>query len=105
MEHVDWRISCIGDPESVVAYLYQEAQKLSGQARREYDDALPHLVGLVKNNFNAEHPEKTPILKLTACGDGSADKEEHGFDYFDRRRICVVSLEIVTATLLAKSPN
>jgi hypothetical protein len=42
------------------------------QSKLEYDSALPHLVGIVKENFGTN----VPIVKLSAAGHGYASNGE-----------------------------
>jgi hypothetical protein len=64
---MSWSIQFIGKPENIAKALEDYSGKLSGQSKVEYDSALPHLVGLVKENFG----ENPPLLKLEASGHGS----------------------------------
>jgi hypothetical protein len=45
---MSWSVSVIGKPESVAAKLDEIAGTLSGQSLEEYNEALPHLQGLVR---------------------------------------------------------
>lgn len=76
---MSWSISFIGTPEKVAAALEANSPKLSGQCKVEYDDALPHLVALVKQNFvtpeyKAKYPTVTdPVISLVASGSGTSN--------------------------------
>lgn len=72
---MSWSIALIGKPENVVKALHQESEKLSGQSKIEFDDAKPHLIGLVEQNFNSNHPDSVPVIKLTASGSGGSSRE------------------------------
>lgn len=48
---MSWSVRVIGSPAACAAELRTDAQRLRGSARRQYEDALPHLVGLVEQNF------------------------------------------------------
>lgn len=69
---MSWSISLIGKPENVSAALTAHSGTLSGQPKVEFDDALPHLVGLVNQNFGFGNP-----VSLIANGHGyAADGEQ-----------------------------
>lgn len=57
----------IGNPENIVKALENQSSQLSGASKEEYDAALPHLTGLVKQNFNKN---AEPVLKISANGHG-----------------------------------
>ena len=86
---MSWNISIIGAPENVVKALEEESGKLSGQCKVEFDGALPHLVGLVKQNFNdfARTGSRDQIIKLDAAGFGHAQGDQQ------IQRSCLATLE------------
>lgn len=63
---MSWSISFIGKPEKVVEALEAHSSKLDGYSKVEYDKALPHMVGIVKENFGNEGE----LVKCTASGHG-----------------------------------
>jgi hypothetical protein len=63
---MSWSIQFIGKPEKVAEALHANSEKLSGNSKIEYDSALPHLLGLVNENFGFDFP-----VKLAASGSGS----------------------------------
>ena len=77
---MSWSVSAIGTPSSLVAYLegYGDAKGWNPQSLLEYNDAKPHLIGLIKQNFlspeyKAKYPDVVePTLSLRAAGSGSA---------------------------------
>lgn len=71
----------IGKPENVVAALELESNKMDGQSKVEYDAALPHLIGLVKENFG----NASQLIKISANG--------HGFNGEPSYRQCGVQIE------------
>ena len=71
---MSWSIGFIGRTSKVVEALENESRKLDGQSKVEYDASLPHLVGLVKNNF--EQGEE-PVVKITAAGHGYVSDGKH----------------------------
>lgn len=48
---MSWSIRVHGKPEAVAQALRDHSDKLSGQSKQEYDEALPHLIDLVKQNI------------------------------------------------------
>lgn len=66
---MSWSINFIGNTANVAASLAAQAEALEGQSKDEYVDALPHLVGIVQQNF-AEGIETQ--VKITASGHGYA---------------------------------
>lgn len=87
---MSWSINFIGKPENVAKALEDQSEKLDGQSKVEYDSVLPHLVGIVKENFA---PIQT-MLKLVASGHGYASDGEQ------KQRQCTVSLEIWYGTIV-----
>lgn len=68
---MSWLIQLIGKPEKVAEALKANSEKLSGESKVEYDSALPHLVGLVNENFGMDY-----AVKLSAAGYGNAGGEK-----------------------------
>jgi hypothetical protein len=56
-----------GTPDEIVTKLTEYGNSLTGQSKVEFDDAFPHLIGLVKQNFDKNNPVK---LTLSAYGSG-----------------------------------
>lgn len=70
---MSWSFSAIGTPEKIAAALDEESGKLSGQSKVEFDDAMPHLQALLRQNFVAEGSGYTPpLVEFSASGSGSA---------------------------------
>lgn len=88
---MSWSINFIGKPENVATALNEHSKKLSDQSKVEYDSALPHLVGLVKENFNKN---ADMLVKVTASGHGYATGEEQ----IDR--YCTATVEGVYGTIV-----
>jgi hypothetical protein len=87
---MSWSVGFIGKPEKVVEALQSHSEKLNGESKVEYDSALPHLIGVVNENFGHDYP-----IKLTASG--------HGTNYGGTRpneRQLLVSLEFVCGLLV-----
>ncbi|HLO59039.1 MAG TPA: hypothetical protein VK172_14820 [Lentimicrobium sp.] len=87
---MSWSILFIGKPENVAKALEDEKDKMSGPSKEEYVDALPHLVGLVKQNFSTNH--QSPI-KISASGWGISSNDVS-------QRTLSVSIEAVPGTLV-----
>jgi hypothetical protein len=69
---MSWSIGFIGKPEKVIEALEAESGKMSGESKVEYDEALPHLIVLVKQNFGTNYP-----VKITASGHGQTGEKPH----------------------------
>jgi hypothetical protein len=67
---MSWSVEFVGKVSQVVEDLTKHSEALEGQSKLEYDSALPHLVGVVKENFNNEGEE--PSVKISAYGHGWA---------------------------------
>ncbi len=65
---MSWSIALIGTTTKVSEALTAYSGSLEGQSKQEYDAALPHLVGIVEQNFEKNTLE--PIIKLAANGHG-----------------------------------
>lgn len=78
---MSWFISIAGNTEELVKSLEQHSESLDGMSKIEFDAALPHIVGLVKQNFDNDQ-NKLPLLSVEASG--------HGWDTY---RQCVVSIK------------
>lgn len=74
---MSWSISVAGNPDDVVRKLQAHAATFGGETKLEYESALPHLVGLVNQNFGVGGRQ----IELTANG--------HGWDNY---RNCTVTL-------------
>jgi len=81
---MSWSVILIGNPDNIVKALQQNSEKLNGTSKDEFDAALPHLIGLVKENSNKT---QQPVLKLSASGHGYLRDSE--FDY----KTCQVLIE------------
>lgn len=77
---MSWSVSFIGKAENVAKALKENSNKLSGLSKTEYDDALPHFIGLVEQNF--QKTADSPLIQITAAG--------HGHDNY---RQCTCSIQ------------
>lgn len=85
---MSWSVSLIGKPANVVKALEAESAKFTDQSKVEYDAALPHLVGLVQQNFVADESGYVePTIKLDAAGSG------YSRDGKQLQRSCRVKIE------------
>lgn len=64
---MSWSLIYIGTPENVSKALKENSEKLTDKSKEEYDLALPHMVGLVEQNYSGTYPL---ILKIEASGHG-----------------------------------
>ena len=87
---MSWSITFIGSPENVSKALHAQSEKMEGQSKKEYDSALPHMVGIVNENFGSDDP----IVKITAAGHGYASDGEQ------KQRNCTVSVERIYGMLV-----
>jgi len=87
---MSWSITFIGKPENVANALSEHSAKLDGQSKVEYDSALPHITGLVKENFG----NQDQLVKVTANGHGYATNGEQ------KQRQCTASVEVFYAVLV-----
>lgn len=88
---MSWSINFIGKPQNVINALNEHSTKLSDYSKEEYDNALPHLVGLVSQNFNKDH---NILIKIAASGHGyKANGEE-------KYRTCAVTIEQIYGSLV-----
>lgn len=87
---MSWSITFIGKSENVVKALEEQSTFLDGQTKVEYDSALPHMVGLVKENFG----NGDQVMKITASGHGYA------IDGEQRQRYCAVNVEPVYSIIV-----
>lgn len=64
---MSWIINVTGKPKDVVIKLEDHSNLINGQSKIEFDAALPHIVGLVNENFGTE------IITISASGHGDSD--------------------------------
>lgn len=96
---MSWSLTYIGKPSKIVEALNVFAAKQTDQCKVEFDDALPHLIGLVQQNFVLNKPE--PVLRIVASGYGY--EEAAGPDKTVRMqtyRTCTVTIENLHGTIL-----
>ena len=89
---MSWSVSYLGTPPKIVEALQAESERVSGQRKVEFDSALPHLVGLVKDNF-APEGQPVPMLQLKAFGSGTSQSDPASGEVKQTQRSCSVSIE------------
>lgn len=65
---MSWNITFIGYPDKIQEALKNHSETLSGDSKKEFDAALPHLSELVGKNYNKGEGMVSPVLKLNAYG-------------------------------------
>ncbi len=83
---MSWSVNLIGTPDNISKSLEKTSTELAGKSKEEFDAALPHMIGLVKQNYNASNPNLA--LNLIASG--------HGYDGYNS---CFVRIEAMSANL------
>lgn len=91
---MSWSVTFIGTPDKVSAALDEHSQKIGDQSKIEFDEALPHLKGLVEQNFNKQFDSTTPVIKLSASGSGYSVNGEQ------KQRQCSVTIEQLWGVLV-----
>lgn len=67
IKYMSWSLTLIGKTGNIVKALEEQSTKFEGGTKLEFDAALPHLIGLVKENWNNG---VEPVMKLSASGHG-----------------------------------
>ena len=67
---MSWNVNVIGRPDKVAEALDKYRNDLKGQSRFEYEEALPHLKGLVEQNVSEDY-----LVKVEASGHASLDAD------------------------------
>lgn len=88
---MSWSIQIIGKPENIIPALEEQSKSMTDvQSKLEFDSALPHLVGICKENFGNENC----LMKLSASGHGySKDGEQ-------KQRQLIVTAEMIWGKLV-----
>ena len=60
---MSWSVNFLGTPNKVSEALTAQSEKLSGQSKQEFDDALPHMKALIESNVG-----DNKYVKLVANG-------------------------------------
>jgi ABC-type tungstate transport system permease subunit len=71
---MSWSVNLIGAADKIVDALTAHGEQMTDPtSKAEYSDALPHLIGAVKQNFEQNY---TPTVKVIASGTGYMVKGE-----------------------------
>ncbi len=65
---MSWSVNIVGKSENVIQKLNDYSEKFKDESKKEYDDALPHLVAIVKQNFDNNSDNR--FVKVEASGHG-----------------------------------
>lgn len=68
---MSWSIDLIGNQHAIVYELVAKSGPMAGDSKVEYDAALPHIIGLVEQNWSMDYP---CVLRVTANGHGVGEK-------------------------------
>ena len=85
---MSWNVEIIGKPVDVVVELQAQSARETGQCKVEFDAALPHMIGLVKQNFvDPSGRYYLPLIRLYASGSGICESDKQV------QRNCTVKVE------------
>lgn len=76
---MSWSVNLIGTPTKITAALKKQSETLTGQSKEEFDAALPHMLGLLAQNYAGTYE---PAMRITASG--------HGYTGYNT---CLVNIE------------
>ena len=91
---MSWSVNMVGVSAAIAEALPKEAEKHDGQSRLEFEAALPHLLGIIRENFVANQGVSEAVLHLEASGHG------HVRDGLQIQRSLRVKLDSFYATLV-----
>ena len=77
---MSWSVNKLGTPDEVIEHLNEQSNVLNGQSKEEYDEALPHMVAIVKQNIGG-------TVNLNAYGHGVKNADGVFYD-----RNCTVNI-------------
>lgn len=99
---MSWSVNYLGKASLVAKALEDQSANLSGQSKIEFDDAKPHLIALVNQNFTQDgNPDA--LVRLSASGHGTASSNAGTGETEEVKQLtrnCVVSLERLYSTVL-----
>jgi hypothetical protein len=80
---MSWSFQAIGSPEKVAAALEGHSEKINKDpndyCRKEFDEAKPHLIALVQQNFVAEdRAYSKPVISIQASGSATTERPPAG---------------------------
>lgn len=97
---MSWSFSAIGTADKIAEAIEAQSAQLSGQSKFEFDDAKPHLVALVRQNFDKRSPQSPQVLiKIEASGSGQ-HRSAGPNDIEQVERSCTVKIERLWNQLL-----
>jgi len=67
---MSWSINVIGKSQAIVSKLEALSESMSGDSKVEYDAALPHIIGIVEQNWSMDYP---CVLNVIANGHGTTN--------------------------------
>lgn len=102
---MSWSFNAAGKPADLVAALRAESERLTGNSKSEFDEALPHLIGLIELN-SCEHPDQRIDLEANghavfADGKKSSSNCSVNISSFYKR---ILSMILLLLGLLTTSP-
>ena len=83
---MSWSLRYIGHPEKISEKLDEMLDKLAGESKAEFADALPGLKTLLAQNFQKQEGVLPPIMQLVANG--------HGYHKDGNRVYCQCSVSL-----------
>lgn len=89
---MSWSVNYIGTPENVTKALDENSAKLQDKSKEEYDEALPHLKGLIAMNYNKQFAGMG--IKLVAAGHAYTDGKDSAYSN------CTISITPIDCTLV-----
>jgi hypothetical protein len=87
---MSWSFRCIGKPPNVAKAIQDESAKQTGPSKIEFDDAMPHLIALVLQNFQ-DDISLLPMIDFEASGSGMS--QGTGDTLKQVYRSCTVSIK------------
>lgn len=81
---MSWSAYIIGKPEKVIENL-ESGLGFTGESLKEFEEARPHIIGLIKQNFETAEAPKV-FIKLEASGHGTSCNGE------PKSRSCTVNV-------------
>lgn len=70
---MSWSVNLIGQPQNIIAALKEIGEKMTdANSKQEFEAALPHMEGILEQNFNTNYPV---AIQFVAHGHGTKDSE------------------------------
>lgn len=79
---MSWSINLIGKPENLIEALNKHSDVLTDKSKEEYDEVLPHMIGIIKMNYSVN---AIPVMQLSANGHGYSTNgvQQHSQCHFE----------------------